>query len=367
MKLDVDLTLLWSAVKKMGAQAQSIDLDNIWSDDEIAFDRELSSGGVDISLDDIEVTQGLLSARGRQVVLFIPDHGSRIDSVLDDGAQGNKFHIADCDTLDNMKKQKRFQRYKVIQNLSGEFPIFGTSLFGTEKRGNVRLNVCQNCLKKLNYKNADTNGSTYRHALVRAFNMAEFFSTYSSLFKSLPAQTIEQAQSGYSGDWEQISYHMRERHGFICQCCRVDLSQYKGLLHVHHMNGEKSDNRDENLKVLCADCHRKEPFHGHMTVKRKDMQTLTKLRKQQGLDQQASWAQVIKQVDPALLGVLAYCRRRAMPIPVAGFELKEANGKDVAMLELAWPDQKEGISLGDNLQVAGWKIYDLAQALQRFR
>ena len=59
-----------------------------------------------------------------------------------------------------------------------------------------------------------------------------------------------------------------------CKSCRVDLSEQKRLLHVHHLNGEKSDNSAGNLIVLCADCHRKEPHHGHVHVKLADVKAI---------------------------------------------------------------------------------------------
>jgi hypothetical protein len=33
---------------------------------------------------------------------------------------------------------------------------------------------------------------------------------------------------------------------------------------VHHINGLKSDDSPENLRVLCIGCHAEQPSHGHM-------------------------------------------------------------------------------------------------------
>jgi len=35
-------------------------------------------------------------------------------------------------------------------------------------------------------------------------------------------------------------------------------------LHVHHRNGQKNDNRDSNLAVMCVACHAEQPMRGHM-------------------------------------------------------------------------------------------------------
>jgi hypothetical protein len=41
-----------------------------------------------------------------------------------------------------------------------------------------------------------------------------------------------------------------------CECC--GLSEWRGLpipLALHHVNGDRCDNRLENLQILCANCH----------------------------------------------------------------------------------------------------------------
>ncbi len=141
MKLHVNLEQLWGRVSQMGAKRLTIDIGDVWQDSEFEFDDQLSSTGIEVSLDDLKSQEGLLSVRGRQVLLFIPDHGSKVSSVIDGYAEGNKFHIADCSTLDKMKRGNRFERYKVTNNMSGNFSIWGTTVYKEHIEGEAKLLV----------------------------------------------------------------------------------------------------------------------------------------------------------------------------------------------------------------------------------
>jgi len=53
---------------------------------------------------------------------------------------------------------------------------------------------------------------------------------------------------------------------YRCVTCSIVLVQAESrFLHVHHRNGQKHDNADTNLKVLCIACHAEEPMHGPLT------------------------------------------------------------------------------------------------------
>jgi hypothetical protein len=50
--------------------------------------------------------------------------------------------------------------------------------------------------------------------------------------------------------------------GASCEACRV--TEWQGLpvpLELHHVNGDSSDNRMENLRILCANCHAQTPTY----------------------------------------------------------------------------------------------------------
>jgi len=364
MKLNVDLSQLWARVNQMGAEHITMDIGDVWHDSDFEFDDQLSSSGIEIELDDIESEEGLLSVRGRQVLLFIPDHGFKVDSALLDASAGNKFHVADCRTLDTMKRQNRFNRYKVTNNMSGTFEIYGTSEFNDEVEGEAELYVCKNCINQLNYKGIANASVDARNQLVQNFDLTEFFTTYSSLFKRLPRQQDKNEKKGYSKDWDKISSKTRESVNYECQHCEVNLVGHKRLLHVHHKSGEKSDNSSDNLIALCADCHRKEPFHGHMFVKHEDTQKINQLRNEQGVYSNCDWITVTRKADPSLNGVIEHCKVKGYTAPEVAYKLK--GGNESVELELAWPKRKFGIVLSNPIKIDGWHILSLAEALEFF-
>lgn len=366
--MKVNLDKLWANVRKMGADIKELDLGILWGDFDSVLDDELSGNkGVTIDITELESTQGVLSYRGRQVLLFIPDHSYKgVQNVIKNPGDGNKFHVSDCWTLESMRKQQRFEdRYKVTNNLSGEFEIWGNTNYGIRDEGRARLNVCQNCLKKLNYKGATSiSGSAFR--LAKEFRIDEFFLTYSTLFRSLPKEIAENAKKGYTENWPEISQKIRKDAGYCCKSCRVDLSSVKRLLHVHHINGEKSDNSSGNLIVLCADCHRKEPHHGHVHVKRSDVLKINRYRKEQGLLDDVNWGKVLKYADSAVVGVIHYCRTKMRTPPEVGYELVDSTGRVCAEIELAWPTKKEGVYIGEKPQVHGWTFMSIEEALKYY-
>jgi len=153
------------------------------------IDAELAKGIELPDLEDVELSGGLLSYKGRQILLYIRSHDGKVQAALADGKKGNKFHVADCKTLQTMRSRGRFERYVVTNKLDGSFHIEGKDWkTGAQEEGEARLWVCQNCLKQLNYKGANYGGA-YEQA--KDFDIEEFFANYSSYFRYLPTRNAE--------------------------------------------------------------------------------------------------------------------------------------------------------------------------------
>ena len=91
----------------------------------------------------------MLIYEGRQVVLYIQDQHWNIDAVLANRSEGKKVHVANCDTLLEMRRRGRYERYVATNNVSGDFYVTGQDEYGVSGEGKARLRVCKNCLRKL--------------------------------------------------------------------------------------------------------------------------------------------------------------------------------------------------------------------------
>ena len=71
-------------------------------------------------------------------------------------------------------------------------------------------------------------------------------------------------EQGYVHGWSGIASEMRFAVGHVCQVCGIRLKDKPHLLHVHHLDRDKTNNESRNLQVLCVVCHSKADGHAHM-------------------------------------------------------------------------------------------------------
>ena len=284
MRLNNKFDALWKAVRRITEQTTdfSLDIQSNWVVPE--YERiaiELKSGK-DITISEVEIHNKLLTYKGQHVVLYIRDHGFKYERAVHNENERNKYHVADCGAITNLKNAGRFERLVATTNTSEKFLITGTtsSSRNTQQEATVRLRVCKACLIKLNYNNYKD--SHEKFSIYEYFDLEEFFKTYSSFFKQLPSAASKINNSSvYADNWEQISKARKALTGYCCQNCGVDLSNHPGLLHTHHINGVKRDNNFKNLKVLCIECHKAQPSHTHLKISTNDLKTLIDLRNEQ--------------------------------------------------------------------------------------
>lgn len=194
---------------------------------------------------------------GEVLFLYIPDlsyltRQTRSGKPIRDIPENrNKIHLCYCETLQTMERQSRSYRYCATNKHTGKFPV----KYDDKDEKEVELNVCKHCLKLLN---------TDKFGQYSNFNFKEFYQHHCYAvpwFEGVP-KVLYGVE--YPPNWKQLSYQIRAERDWKCEKCGRDCSKQKYMLDLHHINGVKSDCSRSNLKALCRDCHRQEPYHTHM-------------------------------------------------------------------------------------------------------
>ena len=245
----------------MGAELKEWGLGLNWQRFDPEEWRRLESEGLEVPLEDvIPANDGTLEYREEKIILYIRDQ--RISGYKG----GYRFHVAECKTLEDMRRKGRYERYVVTKNRTGKFVVNRFFWAGfVEKDEECELPVCKNCLRRLNYKRYNYESSTVKDEIWRSFDIIEFFGKYPSRITKLPKHTDKTAPlDSYTSDWEVISNRYRVSVNWTCEECGINLKDHKSFLHVHHKNGVEADNSRENLQALCIGCHALKPDHIHL-------------------------------------------------------------------------------------------------------
>lgn len=209
------------------------------------------------------VEDGTLEWEGERVAAYIRDQYGSSDSASEP-EKLNKVHVADCDTLQQMRRKGKYDvRYVATNQTDGTFVVNFLGEFGSgdiAEGVECRLYVCKNCLKFLNYKNYNECVKPEQIKIKESFSLEEFFEVYGTWISDPPKETDWSAPiNTYTEDWDKVSLRCRESAKWQCSKCAVFLGDenMKKFLQVHHINGQKSDNSNQNLQVLCIVCHAK--------------------------------------------------------------------------------------------------------------
>ena len=241
-------------LEQMGAQLISWKSGGNWNS--ININEILVPTGLAISQDTIKPAKdGTLDYEGQKLVVYIRDQTVPSHSSP---SQLCKFHVADCITLEDMRKKGTFKKYVRTTRTDGMFDvnfIEGGKLIEACVERN--LYVCMNCLVKLDYKETR-----------ESFDLEEFLATYGSQIIITPEHDDMTAPvNEYPSNWDQISRFYRKKVGWKCEKCGIHLGEEKRFLHVHHINGLKYERTVENLCALCIGCHAEQFQHAQIKSK----------------------------------------------------------------------------------------------------
>ncbi|MDQ7047311.1 MAG: hypothetical protein Q9M39_06715 [Sulfurovum sp.] len=166
-----------------------------------------------------------------------------------------KYHIYKCSTISTMFHSGRKHRYKINNRDDGTFFYKFHDYHGhvLETRENQKLNICKNCLSKFLSKKA----SSYD---VNNFYLKDYYQQSNNFFDfdTSVMEKGEDAQANiYPKKWTDISNQIKTKYDYTCQECgwRPNTVYKKRFIHTHHQNGDKTNNGEDNLKVLCIACH----------------------------------------------------------------------------------------------------------------
>ncbi len=239
--------------------------------------QELQQGKVIPDLGEVESRDGLLTHRGEQVVLYIKDTRQDKYTLFHDPQKSKRFHVAECQTIREMRSKGRFERYVVTTRQDGRFLVEAAD---SDREFEAPLCVCKHCLTQLNWKGY---ARTKSRKLWLEFSIQDFFAEFTTFFSSRPRYTdLTAPRGGYVKDWPRRATRLKQQRGWCCDECGVNLSQHPNrdtLLHAHHKNGVTSDNSRENLACLCLVCHSEQPYHGRVKLSDAQRELIESLRK----------------------------------------------------------------------------------------
>ena len=175
-----------------------------------------------------------------------------------------KYHIYQCSTIATMFNSGRKHRYKINNRDDGTFYYTFTDFKGSilKINENQKVNICKNCLKKfLDIKFASDEN-------VKNFKLKEFHNQNNNFFNNIDISSIEKGELAqanvYSRLWNKISRQVKTKKNYTCEKCGYipKMAYEKKFIHTHHKNGDKQNNKEDNLQVLCIKCHSEvDSFH----------------------------------------------------------------------------------------------------------
>ncbi len=241
--------------------------------------KELQQGKdiSNLAVDKIDGSSGVLILEGEQIVIYIKDTRQNKYTLLHYPEEAKKFHIAECSTIGQMRRSGRFERYVATIRQDGKFLVEATD---AKEEFEAPLHVCMNCLRRLDWKGCENLDWNIIRRLRKDFSLQDFFAEYITFFPSKPRYTDRTAPpGGYTRNWSRLSDAIKRKRGWRCDECSVNLSHHRHLLHGHHKNGVTSNNRQENIAVLCLLCHSEQPYHGRVKPSEADRRLIKSLRR----------------------------------------------------------------------------------------
>ena len=133
MDIEVDFSKLKALIEEMGADEATHPPPNMLRLDDLQDvqigvisqieQEDLIAGELEIDVFKLDIQGEVFAYKGEQLVIHIYETRKELDYVKDDPENNVRFHLTDCQTIDRMKSNNRFERYIGSQNRNGEFKV----------------------------------------------------------------------------------------------------------------------------------------------------------------------------------------------------------------------------------------------------
>lgn len=153
-----------------------------------------------------------------------------------------RMHVCECQTIASFKNRNCIDQYRFAETKT----VMVVDLDNNNKETKVdKLPLCSFCRKKLEKQGK--------------FGIAQNSNDYAALLNPFPKKTSENEKDifGYTKDWPKISLAYRKKKRYTCEKCSIKISNGfdRQFIQVHHIDGNKENNREQNLLCLCVKCH----------------------------------------------------------------------------------------------------------------
>lgn len=154
-----------------------------------------------------------------------------------------KYHICQCQVIQQFMAEGRFKESYRYANTE---EVIVQDLDNHRREVAMRkLPLCSFCARMMKrHFQSNMNSNDFVEILKAAGEATEEESKEVDIF-------------GYVKDWPKISEAKRELENYTCEQCGYQANNafVHRFIQVHHIDGNKLNNKKENLKCLCIRCH----------------------------------------------------------------------------------------------------------------
>lgn len=229
--------------------------------------KDITNGNLEIRDDDSNVGMYFIDGNGVKHVGFLYLQDYKLDEY-----GPPKYHLCNCSTIQQFKLNGFFSKYRWANTESVTVVNRNT---GAEVRYE-HLELCKNCISMIREVAGHVTFQTSTQFVdfiknkVYGNTNADEDGLFNDEGEAAIAEDIKKELGlvgtdfgaeydifGYVHGWEQISRAFREKKNYTCQRCGIHIEDPldRRFLHVHHKDGNKANNSDNNLECLCIDCH----------------------------------------------------------------------------------------------------------------